>query len=54
MIYGHELDDVAESNEKEGLKYGDESDDDSLHSIDMEHAPSSSLVAVNEKKVKFV
>ena len=32
----------------------DETDDDSLHSVDMENAPTSSLVAVNEKKVKFV
>ncbi|XP_070506516.1 innexin inx7 [Chironomus tepperi] len=58
MIYGHESDnDNASLNEKEKLtqeENNDETDDDSLHSVDMESAPPSSLMAVNEKKVKFV
>lgn len=58
MIYGHEADsDSASINEKEKLKEeenNDETDDDSLHSVDMENAPSTMLMAVNEKKVKFV
>ena len=58
MIYGQEMDDddITELNDKEGLKVNEdiESDVDSLQSNDMENAPTSCLMAVNEKKVKFV
>lgn len=55
LIYGHETDDESgESNEKEKMSESDSDDDESLHSDDMENAPTSRLMAVNEKRVKFV
>jgi hypothetical protein len=58
MIYGTEPDEEEETegsklDESEAEKSGNESDDDSLNSVDMLNAPTSSLSAVNEKRVKF-
>ncbi|KAG5674119.1 hypothetical protein PVAND_004104 [Polypedilum vanderplanki] len=56
MIYGAEIDDDTIKTEKSKLEESADEEydsDDSLHSEDMENAPSSSLSAVNEKRVKF-
>jgi hypothetical protein len=59
MIYGTEPDDEDDTQETDKSKLdesersGDESDDYSLNSDDMLNAPSTSLSAVNEKRVKF-
>jgi hypothetical protein len=64
MIYGQDAssdDEDTNATENDKLKKietdiqseGDDDDDYSLNSIDMENAPKSSLAAVNEKRVKF-
>lgn len=57
MIYGMEPDDDDEKSKmsmiNENEKVEEDSDDFSLNSEDMDNAPSTSLSAVNEKRVKF-
>ena len=58
MTVSHETDSTDEEPENEKLKESEAEEEDldehSLNSEDMIVAPMSSLVAVNEKRVKFV
>lgn len=57
-IVSHDTDSTDEEPENEKLKESEAEEEDldehSLNSEDMVVAPTSSLVAVNEKRVKFV